>query len=341
MRWNRIILGAVLFSLGVALGVRFNDTFRGASVLANRGIIIREGTQKLINPILACEIGAKESFTEFDPIEKALNQAVAKHIAGGDAETIAVYLRTLNTGRWIGIHEDDTFTPGSLLKVFVMMAYFKEAESNPSVLTVTVPYTEKDPLDDGSFSKLKLGGTYTIDELIHLMILDSDNASLYLLVKHLPTRAFEEIFDDLNLKLPAVSREDSLEVFSPRAYSLVFRVLYGATYLNRTMSERALELLTNTSYTSGLVAELPNTLTVAHKFGSRFGTGGVPPHAVRELHDCGIVYYPGHPYFLCVMTKGGDGASLAKVIADVSLTAYQEIDRFFKAQDASSVPPVP
>lgn len=331
---NKIVVGAILLAIGFFLGARFSGVWRSDSALANRGIIIREGTQKLINPILACEVGVKETFAEFKPIHDAVARLVGERIAEGAVKDVGVYMRTLNTGRWIGISEDKTFAPGSLLKVLVMMAYFKEAELNPAVLATAVPYTKRDPLDDGSFSELEVGRTYTVNQLIQRMIVNSDNASLYLLLGNLPEENFKDIFDDLNLKLPKAPREDLLQVVSPKEYSLVFRVLYGATYLDREMSERALELLSQTSYHSGIVADLPSTLTVAHKFGSRFATEGTPPREVRELHDCGIVYYPHHPYFLCVMTKGGDGASLAKVIADVSLTAYQEINRFFKAREA-------
>ena len=48
---------------------------------------------------------------------------------------------------------------------------------------------------------------------------------------------------------------------------------------------------------------------------------------MNELHDCGIIYYPNHPYFLCVMTKGADFPVLAGVIREVSQTAWEEVAR--------------
>ena len=63
-------------------------------------------------------------------------------------------------------------------------------------------------------------------------------------------------------------------------------------------------------------------------FKTRESGGGTPEH---ELHDCGIVYYPEHPYFLCVMTRGGDRPKLAAAIADVSKVAYDGWNGFWLA----------
>jgi hypothetical protein len=45
------------------------------------------------------------------------------------------------------------------------------------------------------------------------------------------------------------------------------------------------------------------------------------------MHDCGIVYYPERPYFLCVMTKGYEFKRLAAVIRVMSRAVYREVDR--------------
>jgi beta-lactamase class A len=96
-------------------------------------------------------------------------------------------------------------------------------------------------------------------------------------------------------------------------------VLYYSTYLNKDYSEKALELLSNTEFTQGLVAPLPRSVTVAHKFGER-----ALPDGTNQLHDCGIVYYPGHPYLLCIMTKGPDFKDLTQAIQQISSKVYSE-----------------
>jgi hypothetical protein len=108
-------------------------------------------------------------------------------------------------------------------------------------------------------------------------------------------------------------------------YMHFFRILYNATYLRRTRAQQALEMLSHTGFNAGLVAGVPGDTVVSHKFGERTSHGDGTTR--RELHDCGIVYFPGHPYGICVMTEGSDFTDLASVIADISGTAYQYVSR--------------
>ncbi len=62
-------------------------------------------------------------------------------------------------------------------------------------------------------------------------------------------------------------------------------------------------------------------IPVSHKFGEA-GTGNVE----RQLHDCGIVYFPDHPYLACIMTRGKDTDELKKSIVDISRFIYEKID---------------
>jgi hypothetical protein len=70
---------------------------------------------------------------------------------------------------------------------------------------------------------------------------------------------------------------------------------------------------------------------VSHKFGVRniLADGAKPTDepTARELHDCGIIYYPNNPYFLCVMTRGKDFPTLEGVIKDISKIAWDEVSK--------------
>ena len=100
-----------------------------------------------------------------------------------------------------------------------------------------------------------------------------------------------------------------------------FRILFNSSYLSRESSEKALELLANTEYSDALVSGIPKDVTVAHKFGEA-GTGNVE----RQLHDCGIVYFPNHPYLACIMTRGHNTETLRNSIQDISRFVYEKID---------------
>ncbi len=320
---------AVIFAVGAFSGYFFHNTIGEEK----RGFIIREGVYKLINPILSCEIAQKGSFTELRSVESSLNRLVSKKISQQEASHISIYLRLLNSGRWIGVNEEKEYTPASLMKVIIMVAFFKEAENNPSVLTREIQFTDQnEPVefrpDGGRVPTLQSGLFYSIDELIQRMIVESSNAAEHILLEKVDLKILEEIVRDLGLPDLSARNNDGLYFMSPMRYSLAFRVLYGATYLNREMSERALALLTSANYKDGIRKKIPPQIIVADKFGifSKSETGP------KELHDCGIVYYPDHPYLLCVMTEGSNFPDLASVIADISDMTYKELDNFYKSE---------
>ena len=88
-----------------------------------------------------------------------------------------------------------------------------------------------------------------------------------------------------------------------------------------------MQLLTETTFKNGLVQGVPDGIPVAHKFGEQTIVNPTDNSIeFRELHDCGIIYYPKSPYFLCVMTKGEDFTKLQSIIAEISSISYQKIN---------------
>ena len=305
------------------------------NLLENRGLILREeGKYKFINPILACEIASKEAFSELGSMKNAVADLVEKEISSGKAENISVYFRALNTGRWFGVNEEDKYAPASLEKALIMIAYLKASESDAALLRKAISaenllkYTSNDPVQN--FEK---GKSYTIMELVKKMVMDSSNPALNALLDNIdnPTLVvLKDIYSDLNLPPSSDLDLSKLDVMSPKVYSLIFRVLYGATYLNRENSERALEILSSASFKDGLVAGLPENMTVAHKFGIRNVVDEKSKQNKWELHDCGVVYYPNHPYLLCVMTKDDEITDLGSTISKISSLVHQEAEKFYK-----------
>jgi hypothetical protein len=117
-------------------------------------------------------------------------------------------------------------------------------------------------------------------------------------------------------------------------YSMIFRVLFGSTYLSERYSEKALQLLSQAKYTTGIVAGVPSGVVVAHKYGIM----AVPVASAITpdyLHDCGVVYFPNHPYLLCIMTKGQNLVAQQDSVKDISALTYQWLDAYYKALPSS------
>jgi len=275
----------------------------------------------LVSQLIACLSPDKDYFEEYASLRNELVSFINREVSQGHADKVSVYFRDLTTGHWTGVNENNAYFPASLLKVPVMMAYFKQAATNPAVLGERLKYvvsasTGKN--DATSATQLKSGQYYTVMELIDAMIIKSDNAALDALVNSVNNKLLSQIFADLEIDSPESVQETDAYAISVRKYSLLFRALYNATILNPVMSEKALDLLSRVEFKDGLVAALPKDLVVAHKYASHTSD----PIGI-ELHDAGIVYYNGHPYFIGVMTKGKDITNLAVAISHISQVVYQ------------------
>jgi len=284
---------------------------------------------QFIHPLLSYNFPDANLQKEFEQLRTSLvslvNEEKNKNLVSG----VSIYFQALDEARWIGIDENDSYDPASLMKVILMMCYFKNAEIDPNILSYKLVYTEQinSPfLDADTSSGLKINESYSVEQLINSMIMDSDNGAMNLLLQNIDIPSFEAIFKTLGIK--NILEQDPY-VISPKTYSLFFRVLYNATFLDAKTSEKALQLLSTVNFKDGLVAGLPENILISHKFGAyRIVKNGIQSGV--QLHDCGIVYYKPSPYFLCIMTNGSDFPNLKNVIADISALVWRNFSNLRK-----------
>jgi beta-lactamase class A len=247
---------------------------------------------------------------------------------------MSVYFRDLNDGPTLGINEDDLYISASLLKLPIALTFYRFSEDGaPNILEQKLLYElgkNAGPPPTQYFTPLKSaipGSTYTVNELIYNSLVYSDNASIEILKVYLKNIGNGQDFilatlKDLGLTEPASLSSSDI---STRGYASIFRQLYNASYLSNEDSEKVLSILDQSQFKSGIVAGVPIEVKVANKFGERDLT------SEKQLHDCGIVYYPGNPYLICIMTRGKDYETLTKVVSSVSKIVYDEMNVRAKA----------
>ncbi len=280
------------------------------------------GTNKLTNPLLECD--AAEALTHaLKPFKSKISDFIQSEINYGHIDMASVYFRDLNNGPWFGVNQSADFAPASLLKVPIMLAAFKKAETDPALLQKKVLFHEKTDANAEEVFKPKKaienGKEYTIEQLIEYMIVYSDNNAKDLLLKNFdPDGTLStKVLADVGIVFPDNGATSNF--ITVRDYASFFRVLFNASYLNQQMSERALEMLVKSTFDPGLDAGIPKGIPIADKFGER----ELPNQS--QLHDCGIVYYPDHPYLICVMTRGSNLTFLENTIAQIARISYQEV----------------
>jgi beta-lactamase class A len=287
-----------------------------------------------ISPLISCNLSSIKQFSQDQPVVSAIQSAIAQDTSVGDVTDASVYFSDFTTGQSANVNGNEKYYPASLGKVPIMMAYYAMAENSSSVLDEENAYPATAPnlntqQEIPPSDAITPGQEYTNEQLIEYMIKYSDNDAadvLTALTTPADLQGIQDVYADLQVPVDNEVTASSSDIMTPQQYSILFRTLYNATYLSRDDSEKALALLTQTTFTQGIVAGVPSSTVVAHKYGlASYLSGGVPYQ--WELHDCGIVYAPGHPYSLCVMTKGVTSiAAQEKTIADISSAVYGEVE---------------
>ncbi len=273
------------------------------------------GGFKFISPLLECQSPSAYD-NSLSKLEEILNRYIEDRVNRGELSHVSIYLRDLNNGPWIGINSKEKFSPASLMKVPILVAYLKSAETRPGYLETRLEVTadESQVFSQNIIPSKKIvkGQEYTINELLERMIMFSDNLAAITLLENINTDVLEDVYKNFGIG-PLLETDNVITV---KDYASFFRILYNASYLSREMSEKALSILSQSEFHHGLAAGLPSGLEIAHKFGERKLSDSL------QLHDCGIVYNLPNPYLICVMTRGNDFDNLESAIGDISQKTF-------------------
>lgn len=340
-------LASIVTLLGLGFWLGFWYEHQRAQTLADSLLLghqvrqdtISQNEYKYIDPLIMCDIGGNRQFTEFNAVKQSITQIITSQIKARTVGRVSVYFDTRD-GRFLTVNPTERYSPASLMKVPTMIAMFKAAEFDNSILETKITYTKSNHLNSQEYftprEQMKVGQAYSVAELIERMIRYSDNETISLIIDKAVKNpdAFLGTYRDLGLSIPTNQAESQQDIITASGYANVFRALFNSTYLSRDYSEKAMSILTRTDFAYGIKAGVnSSTIAVAQKFGERNYSANVYDLASKkELHDCGVVYYPNHPYLLCVMTEGHNFADLEKVIRAISAAAYQFIDTTYGAR---------
>ena len=318
---KRIILIGLIFIIGILTGILSNKFYRDFK----KNTCLK--LYKFIDRELICSrsliIVKKHSYIK---LKNKLIDFIYDERKKSNITHVSLYFRDLVNGPILGINEQEEFSPASLLKLPLLITYLRLAEEDKNLLKKKILYTNKIEISQNFEPSRIIDQTtrHEIGELLNALIIYSDNVAYYWLVAYL-RQAFPkrnpllETNQELGILEPKNTLEDTITV---RSYGSIFRSLYYGTYLSEVPSEQALGLLAKSEFDKGIAAGVPKELAVANKFGERATLNS----KIKQLHDCGIIYYPNNPYLLCIMTKGEDFEKLAKIITDLSRMVYEEFN---------------
>lgn len=215
---------------------------------------------------------------------------------------VSIYFEYFPTGANISINKDEKVWPASLIKIPVAMAMMKKIQDKKWQLSNELVILDEDKDSEyGTLYKVPTGTTLTINNFLEESLINSDNTAHFVLLRNLDGQELEEVYTHLGmddvidaLKKAPSKKEEVDNRMTAKRYSIFFRSLYNATFLDQEHSQLFLKILAQAP--RDLVgAGVPVHVPFVHKTGVRVD------EAVRA--DSGIIYAEGRPYLLTVMIQ--------------------------------------
>ena len=256
--------------------------------------------------------------------QKILTAVTTKAALLGVANNISVYYLDLSDGTKVEVNSGREWAPASLIKVLVAAEAYRQKQVGLINFDQKVIINPKNvvptALETYEFPDLKANARLTLRDLVEAMITQSDNTAYNTLLDILDRRNVAVNLKRLNLldttvgeKLSLDESQVSLELdvhgrqsnkTTARDMGIFFQKLY---LQDVSYGSEMLNLLKRQKINYMLPRFLPAGVTVAHK------TGESAPY----FHDGGVIYKPGHPYVLVVMTDAGNPDIVAQLSREV------------------------
>ncbi len=240
----------------------------------------------------------------------------------GEITAASVYVRDMQQGDWTLCGGSEMYDPGSLMKIPVLLTYLAMADEIPGMLEKRWPCEaidlEAPQQGIPATAQAQPGLSYTVADLLELMIVHSDNRATAVLLRHIPSGRFTRMFTDLGLEAPI--QHGPTYLMNVRSFSAFMKALYNSSVLSPMRSEYALELMIRSRFMDGLMRGLPAGVEAAHKFGESVDASGF------QLHETALVYAGQGTYLVTVMTKGTLPEVLPGVLTAISQRVYEHLN---------------
>lgn len=272
----------------------------------------KNNTFNLLNPAREF-IKQEDAIVNFQPLRDYLNGTYE-----ADPNT-SVYFEYLPTGSNIAISKDAQFYPASLLKVPIAMAVAKKIDKGEWRWDNKLVLMSTDKNDKfGTLYKEPTGSIFTIEDIVRRSVADSDNTANSILLRNLENYEI----NDVNAHIGLSGFIEANGRISAKRYSVIFRSLYGSSYLTDENSQKIISFLAEEKFREYLGSGFPENITFAHKIGIDVDK--------NVYLDSGIVYLENRPYILSVMAKSKTAEQAKDIMKDISEKVFNYVKNYKK-----------
>ncbi len=298
--------------------------------------------------------------------------ARVKAIASGFHGEMGVFAKNLATGETVAINADQRFPTASVIKLAVLVEAFQriaDGTLRPSDRIVLRDRAKVGIGDSGTLNELHDGTELTVEDLLNLMIVVSDNTATNLLIERIGTAAANARLGSLGLKntkifrptfrdghpdcCPELEREFGLGMSTPGEMGRLMELIATGRAVSADASRQMFDILRRQQDTNMIPRRLPAGagLIVANKTGTDEEKQPDASGYKGHIHnDVAIVRTANATWVLAIFTRRGrsatwmadnealtTGAEVSRVMYD-TWTAKEERRRPFTDRPPPAVP---
>lgn len=212
----------------------------------------------------------------------------------------AFVIKNLKTKECALYNENEVVPSASLIKVFIMAEILKQVKEGKLSLQQRIVVDEEVKVPFSILTMLENGNSYSLADVITLMIVQSDNTAANILMDIAGMDNVNELINSLNLENTILkrkmmdfnARKDGRENYTTASdMAKIMELLYNSNVLDKKSSAYMIDIMKKQLDISMMMLNIPDETVVAHKTG--------------ELdfldHEAGIVYQENGDYIFCVL----------------------------------------
>lgn len=239
----------------------------------------------------------------------------------------AFIIENLKTGEKITHNEKVVVPSASLIKIPIMMEIFELVKKGTLSLKQRITVKDEVKVPFSILNLLESGNSYTLKDIIILMIIQSDNTAANILIDLAGMNNVNNYIKKLELKNTALqrkmmdsgARKEGRENKTTAAdMAKFFEIIYKGAKAGDPCSILMKNILIAQLDNSVMRLYIPDNTIIAHKTGDLEGIS----------HDTGMVYLPNIDYIFCGLTWSAPTNNLARnTIGKISKIVYDHFSQ--------------
>lgn len=223
----------------------------------------------------------------------------------------ALSVKDMKTGEVYNHNENIMIPSASTIKILIMAEAFNQVKKELLTLEQRISVKKEDKVPFSILSMLETGNTYSLRDVIILMIVQSDNTATNILIDLLGTDNINRLIKEINLKNTILQRK--MMDFSARKLgrdnftssgdmASLMEMIYKGELVDRESCEKMIEIMKLQLDRTMIYSEIPDDVVTAHKTGELDNLD----------HEVGIFYTKEKDYIFAMLTYEAESNNYAR-----------------------------